>query len=75
MPSPASSIEVHGTPKELEGARSLRSGAYQFQWWALKLVDAKPLGGAEKKGADRGIDGLITFTGPKPRVAHGCWSA
>src|SRR4051812_10171293 len=58
-------IEVIGQPTEVEGARQLAQspeGRYQFQCWALALVDAKPLGGVEKKGSDRGIDGLITFT-------------
>lgn len=58
-------IEVIGQPTEVEGARQLAEapdGRYQFQWWALNLVDAKPLGGVEKKGSDRGIDGMITFT-------------
>ncbi len=32
---------------------------YQFQWWALGLVGARPMD--EKKGADRGIDGRIYF--------------
>ena len=56
---------VIGQPTEVEGARQLAQspeGRYQFQWWALNLVDAKPIGGVEKKGADRGIDGKITFT-------------
>ena len=26
------------------------------------MIDARPIGGTEKKGADRGIDGRITFT-------------
>jgi site-specific DNA-methyltransferase (adenine-specific) len=58
-------VEVIGQPTEVEGARQLAQspeGRYQFQWWALALVDALPLGGVEKKGSDRGIDGLITFT-------------
>ena len=58
-------VPVIGQPTEVEGARQLAQspdGRYQFQWWALALVDAKPLGGVEKKGSDRGIDGLITFT-------------
>ena len=58
-------IEVIGQPTEVEGARQLAQapdGRYQFQWWALNLIDAKPLGGVEKKGSDRGIDGSITFT-------------
>ena len=33
---------------------------YQFQWWAVSLVNAVPFGG-KKKGADSGIDGLIYF--------------
>jgi site-specific DNA-methyltransferase (adenine-specific) len=46
-------------------------GRYQFQWWALNLLDARPLGGVEKKGADRGIDGRITFTiGPKGEMGQ-----
>jgi site-specific DNA-methyltransferase (adenine-specific) len=59
-------VEVIGQPTEVEGARQLLTqsgdGRYQFQWWALGLVDAKPLGGVQKKGADRGVDGKITFT-------------
>jgi hypothetical protein len=58
-------VEVRGQPTEVEGARALAQspeGRYQFQWWALNLVDAQPVGGKEKKGADRGIDGVITFT-------------
>jgi len=38
----------------------------QFQWWALSLVGAKPLGGFElggtgKKGSDKGVDGVINY--------------
>ena len=33
---------------------------YQFQWWAVSLVNAIPFGG-KKKGADSGIDGTIYF--------------
>jgi hypothetical protein len=32
---------------------------YQFQWWALGLVDARPI--EQKKGADKGIDGKLYF--------------
>jgi DNA modification methylase len=58
-------VPVIGQPTEVEGARQLAQGddgRYQFQWWALNLIDARPLGNIEKKGADRGIDGRITFT-------------
>jgi DNA modification methylase len=62
-------IEAHivGAPTEVAGARLLAEqgleGRYQFEHWALTLVDAHPAGGGEKKkGADSGIDGKITFT-------------
>jgi DNA modification methylase len=59
-------IEVIGAPTELEGARRLaadeENGRYQFQWWALDQIGATPQGGDKKKGADGGIDGLITFS-------------
>ena len=55
------SFEVHGTPKDLDGARELAErDKYQFQWWACSLVGAQPYQG-KKKGADGGIDGLIFF--------------
>ena len=54
-------FEVHGTPKDIEGARDLAErDKYQFQWWALSLIEAQPFSG-KKKGADGGIDGLIYF--------------
>jgi adenine specific DNA methylase Mod len=58
---PGIAFEVHGTPKDLEGARDLATrDKYQFQWWAVSLVEAQPFAG-KKKGADGGIDGLIYF--------------
>src|SRR6185295_8197011 len=58
-------FEVHGTPKDAEGARNLAArDKYQFQWWACSLVNAQPFAG-KKKGADGGIDGLIYFTDEK----------
>ena len=62
---------VIGEPRTIEGARELardsaNEGRYQFEWWALSLVGAKPIGGQPgsrkgKKGADKGIDGIINF--------------
>ena len=53
--------EVHGTPKDLAGAHALaEADKYQFQWWAVSLVNAVPYGG-KKRGADTGIDGHIYF--------------
>jgi site-specific DNA-methyltransferase (adenine-specific) len=58
---PGIAYEVHGTPKDTAGARALAAeDKYQFQWWAVSLVDAVPYRG-KKKGADSGIDGLIYF--------------
>ncbi len=63
---PGIGFEVLGTPTDIGGARDLAArDKYQFQWWAVSLVDAVPQGG-RKKGADRGIDGIRWVrTGPK----------
>ena len=54
--------EVIGEPADLGGAKELASqpDKYQFQWWALGLIGARPVG-EKKKGADKGIDGVINF--------------
>jgi DNA modification methylase len=52
--------EVIGEPVDLPGAQKLaEDDPYQFQWWALSLVGARPL--EKKKGADQGIDGRLYF--------------
>ena len=52
--------EVIGEPVSLPDAEALAaSDPYQFQWWALGLVGARPV--EQKKGADKGIDGRIYF--------------
>jgi len=62
--------EVVGEPADLASARALaHQDRYQFQWWALSLIKARPVG-AKKKGADEGIDGVISFideTSGKPK--------
>ncbi len=64
---PDAGFRVIGEPTTEQGARQLaREDRYQFQWWALSLIRARPFGGEAsgktgKKGSDRGIDGLITF--------------
>jgi hypothetical protein len=42
-----------------EAATLADQDKYQFQWWALGLVNARPV--EQKKGADHGIDGKILF--------------
>ena len=52
--------EVIGEPADLSGAQDLATNdPYQFQWWALGLVGARPT--EKKKGADQGIDGRLFF--------------
>ena len=49
-----------GEPTTEADARTLAAeDPYQFQWWTLGLVGARPV--QEKKGADRGIDGRLYF--------------
>jgi len=58
---PGIQFEVIGEPVDLASAKALaRQDRYQFQWWALGLIKARPLG-EKKKGADKGIDGIIQF--------------
>ena len=64
-------IDIHGVPRDLDGARALAAqDKYQFQWWAVSLVDAVPYGG-KKKGADSGIDGFIYFK-PDGKMTEKC---
>jgi site-specific DNA-methyltransferase (adenine-specific) len=63
--------EVHGIPQDVGGARALaQQDRFQFEWWALSLVGARPARSQDDderkvrrgtKGADKGIDGVITF--------------
>lgn len=71
---PEAQFQVIGQPTTVQGARELANeDRFKFQVWALSLISARPLGGQEgKKGADRGVDGLITFmddhTGKAKRI-------
>jgi site-specific DNA-methyltransferase (adenine-specific) len=64
---PGITFDVQGEPKDMGAAQQLaQDDRYQFQWWALSLIRAQPLGGQDgsrtgKKGSDRGIDGVISF--------------
>ncbi len=75
---PGITFKIIGEPIDIGAARQLATeDRYQFQWWALSLIKARPLGGQEgsregKKGSDKGIDGVIAFiddnTGKAKRV-------
>jgi len=52
--------QVVGEPVTLADAQALaEQDPYQFQWWALGLVGARPV--EQRKGADKGIDGRLYF--------------
>lgn len=52
-----------GEPRSVVDAQQLADrDPYQFQWWSLGLVQARPT--EERKGADKGIDGRRFFTDP-----------
>lgn len=66
---------VIGEPEDIADARQLaHDDRYQFQWWALSLVQAKPLGGEGgregKKGSDKGVDGILNFMDEKGKLQH-----
>ena len=53
--------EVIGDPKDIGSAEALaQQDRYQFEWWALGLIDARPAND-KRKGADSGVDGYINF--------------
>jgi DNA modification methylase len=61
-PQVEKTYEVIGEPTDLSGAAALaQHDRFQFQWWALHLVHARPVPKDQKKGADRGIDGRLYF--------------
>ena len=66
-PENISLVRIIGEPTTPNEASTLaEEDKYQFQWWALGLVGARPV--EQKKGADHGIDGKILFR-DDPRAA------
>ena len=60
-----SDYDIIGAPQDVESARALaieseHDGRYQFEWWALGLIEARP-SRDRRRGADSGIDGYINF--------------
>lgn len=58
-------INIEGLPTDLTGAKELfKKDPFEFEYWALDLVNAMPAQSKTKekmRGADKGIDGVITF--------------
>ena len=63
-------FEIVGQPTDSGSAAALaEQDRYQFEWWALGLVDARPAND-KRRGADAGVDGYINFfddTSGKPK--------
>jgi site-specific DNA-methyltransferase (adenine-specific) len=59
---PGIAFEVHGRPKDLDGAKNLAlRDKHDFQIWATTQIDNAQPFRSGKKGADGGIDGHIFF--------------
>ena len=63
---PGADYTVVGEPRDVGSARALwEQDPYQFQFWAVSLLEAQPQA-EQRRGADRGIDGVIYFVdGPR----------
>jgi len=59
---PGIKINIDGIPMDFESAEALaEKDKFAFQDWGISLIGANPPSGQSKKGADRGIDGIILF--------------
>ena len=63
---PGLDFRLIGAPESLAAAHYLaQHDRFQFEWWALSLIGARPAQPTSKKrgkkGADRGVDGVINF--------------
>jgi site-specific DNA-methyltransferase (adenine-specific) len=71
---PGLKVPIEGWPADYAGAKALAQmeDKYHFQDWAVIQAGGRPAGGERRKGADRGIDGVIPFidgpAGPKRGV-------
>jgi site-specific DNA-methyltransferase (adenine-specific) len=62
-------FEVHGVPTDLGGARTLaEADKHEFEKWAISLIPNAQPWKQGKKGADRGIDGVLYVDGPDRRT-------
>ena len=62
--------QVLGEPQDEGSARALwEQDPYQFQFWAVSLLEAQPQS-EQRRGADRGIDGMLYFIDGPRRTPH-----
>jgi site-specific DNA-methyltransferase (adenine-specific) len=67
------SFQVKGVPESKDDAADLaRRDPFQFQWRAASRVEALPHDGRNKKGPDKGIDGVIPFFDDATGLAKRC---
>ena len=67
---PDRDYNVVGEPQDDDGARALwEQDPYQFQFWAMSLLQAQPQA-EQKRGADRGVDGMVHFIDGQRRTPH-----
>ena len=67
---PGQDYAVVGEPQDAGSARALwEQDPYQFQFWAVSLLQAQPHS-EQKRGADRGIDGMVHFIDGQRRTPH-----
>ena len=70
---PGQDYQVVGEPVDVGSARALaEQDRYQFEFWAMSLLEARPRAQPKKKGADQGIDGVVYFIdGPRRTEQQG----
>jgi hypothetical protein len=63
---PDITFEIRGLPRDIEGLRELARQAqrhprlyYELQYWAINQIPAAQHAQNQKKGADKGIDGMV----------------
>lgn len=62
--------DVIGEPQDEGSARALwEQDPYQFQFWAVSLLEAQPQS-EQRRGADRGVDGMLYFIDGPRRTPH-----
>ncbi|MXY42928.1 MAG: site-specific DNA-methyltransferase [Dehalococcoidia bacterium] len=67
---PGADYDVVGEPADVGSAHALaEQDRYQFQFWAMSLLEAFPRE-QNKRGADRGIDGVLHFIDGPRRATH-----
>ena len=68
---PLTDYAVVGEPRDADGARALwEQDPFQFQYWAVSLLEAQPQDNERRRGADGGVDGLLYFVDGLRRSAR-----